>query len=260
MDGGGFFSSAVLDCGKDCNMKTLSIDIETYSDIDLQKCGVYKYASSPSFEILLFGYSVDGGEIHVVDLAQGDEIPVTIIKALTDENVIKWAFNAQFERVCLSRYLAMPVGDYLSSESWHCSMVWSAYMGLPLSLESVGAVLKLDSQKLKEGKELIKYFCGPCSPTKVNLGRTRNLPSHAQDRWDLFKAYNKRDIEVEMAIQAKLARYPVPDSIWNEYNLDQEINDRGVKVDIALVNSAVQMDEKSRLELTTAMKEFDKST
>lgn len=237
-------------------MKTLSIDIETYSSVDLAKCGVYRYTQSPDFEILLFGYSIDGGDVNVIDLASGEKIPPDVIAALTDENIIKWAFNAQFERVCLSRHLGLPVGEYLKSNSWRCSMIWSAYMGLPLSLEGVGAVLKFDAQKLKEGKELIKYFCFPCSPTKVNGGRTRNLPNHAADKWMAFKAYNKRDVEAEMAIQTKLARYPVPDFLWDEYHLDQEINDRGVRVDMTLVTSAVQMDEKSRLELTSAMKEL----
>lgn len=237
-------------------MKTLSMDIETYSSVDLAKCGVYRYTQSPDFEILLFGYSVDGGDVNVIDLASGEEIPSDVIAALTDENIIKWAFNAQFERVCLSRHLGLPVGKYLSPTSWRCSMILSAYMGLPLSLEGVGAMLKLDAQKLKEGKELIKYFCCPCSPTKVNGGRTRNLPIHATDKWTAFKAYNKRDVETEMAIGAKLARYPVPDFLWEEYHLDQEINDRGIAVDMTLVTSAVQMDEKSRLELTTAMKEL----
>lgn len=243
-------------------MKSLSIDIETYSSADLSKCGVYRYTQSPDFEILLFGYSIDGGEVSVVDLKNGEEIPPDVLSALTDENVIKWAFNAQFERVCLSRHLAesvcgtLPVGQYLKPDSWRCSMIWSAYMGLPLSLESVGAVLNLDAQKLKEGKELIKYFCCPCTPTKANGGRVRNLPAHALDKWTSFKAYNKRDVEAEMAIQAKLARYPVPDFLWDEYHLDQEINDRGVAMDMTLVNNAVQMDENSRLELAAAMKEL----
>jgi len=237
-------------------MRSLSIDIETYSSVDLAKCGVYRYTQSPDFELLLFGYSIDGGEATVVDLANGEEIPAVVLSALTDEDVTKWAFNAQFERVCLSRHLEFPVGEYLKPDSWRCSMIWSAYMGLPLSLEGVGAVLKLDAQKLKEGKDLIKYFCCPCTPTKTNSGRTRNLPVHAADKWTSFKAYNKRDVEAEIAIQVKLAKYPVPDFLWAEYHLDQEINDRGVAVDMVLVNNAVQMDKKSRLELTAAMKEL----
>jgi len=237
-------------------MKTLSIDIETYSSVDLAKCGVYRYTQSPDFELLLFGYSIDGGEAAVVDLVNGEEIPTGVLSALTNEDITKWAFNAQFERVCLSRHLGFPVGEYLKPDSWRCSMIWSAYMDLPLSLEGVGAVLKLDAQKLKEGKDLIKYFCCPCTPTKTNGDRTRNLPVHAADKWTSFKAYNKRDVEAEIAIQAKLAKYPVPDFLWDEYHLDQEINDRGVAVDMVLVNNAVQMDKKSRLELTAAMKEL----
>lgn len=251
-------------------MKTLSLDLETHSGYDLAKCGVYKYSQSPDFEILLFGYSVDGSETQVVDLAMGEKIPTDILVALTSDDVIKWAFNAQFERVCLSAWLrkhypsefssysisADTVGNYLDPSSWRCTMVWSAYMGLPLSLEGVGAVLKLDAQKLKEGKELIKYFCSPCAATKTNGGRTRNLPSHAPEKWQAFKAYNKRDVEAEAAIQEKLAKYPVPDFIWDEYHLDQEINDRGVAVDMEFVNNAIEMDEQSRIELTSAMKKL----
>ena len=199
-------------------IRTLSIDIETYSDMDLQKCGVYKYAQSPAFEILLFGVSVNGGEVMVYDLAQGEEIPMEIIQALTDDMVTKWAFNASFERVCLSEYLRRnypqqfygysinedTVGDYLDPAAWKCSMIWSAYMGLPLSLAGAGAVLGLEEQKLKEGKDLIRYFCVPCKSTKVNGGRTRNLPEHDREKWNLFKFYNKRDVEVEMSIQEKL--------------------------------------------------------
>lgn len=237
-------------------IKTLSIDIETYSSVNLAKCGVYRYAEEPDFEVLLFGYSINGGEVSVIDIANGEKIPTDIISALTDKSVIKWAFNAQFERICLSRHLGFPAGEYLNPNSWHCSMLWSAYMGLPLSLEGVGAVLKLDSQKLKEGKELIKYFCQPCSATKTNGGRTRNLPIHAADKWELFKAYNKRDVEAEMAIQTKLVKYPVPDFLWNEYHLDQIINDRGVAIDMTLVQSAVLMDETSKQELSSAMKKI----
>ncbi|MFP3153333.1 DNA polymerase [Lachnospiraceae bacterium ZAX-1] len=237
-------------------MRILSIDIETYSSVNLAKCGVYRYAEEPDFEILLFGYSINGGEVSVIDIANGEKIPTDIISALTDESAIKWAFNAQFERTCLSRHLGLPAGEYLNPNSWHCSMLWSAYMGLPLSLEGVGAVLKLDSQKLKEGKELIKYFCQPCSATKSNGGRTRNLPIHATEKWELFKAYNKRDVEAEQAIQDKLAKYPVPDFLWDEYHLDQIINDRGVAVDMTLVQSAVLMDEKSKQELSSAMRKL----
>ena len=235
-------------------MKTLSIDIETYSDIPLQKTGVYRYCESPNFEILLLGYSIDSGPVQVVDLACGEHIPKEVLAALEDDSVIKWAFNAAFERVCLSRYLGYPTGEYLDPESWHCSMVWAATMGLPLSLEGVGAVLGLEKQKLTEGKELIKYFCQPCLPTKANGQRTRNRPFHALDKWELFKRYNARDVEAEMGIQQKLSKFPVPPQVWEEYDIDQEINDRGVRIDMELVEQAIQMDARSRQELTDAMK------
>lgn len=227
-------------------MQHLSIDIETYSSVNLQKAGVYKYAESLDFDILLFGYSVDGGAVHVIDLACGEKIPAEIVDALSDESVIKWAFNAQFERVCLSNYL----DTLLSPDSWHCTMVWSATLGLPLSLEGVGAVLGLEKQKLTEGKNLIKYFCVPCAPTKTNGGRTRNLPQHDMERWEQFKAYNLRDVETEMSIQKKLSRFPVPDTIWDEYHLDQEINDRGIALDMTLVEQAIAIDSISRKNLT----------
>ena len=252
-------------------IKTLSCDLETFSSVNLAKCGVYKYAESPDFEILLFGYAVDGGEVQVVDLAQGESIPDEILDALTDESVTKWAFNASFERICLSRYLSDlgmsldPFHDhhplsqdcarFLNPAGWKCSMVWSAYMGLPLSLEGAGAVLRLDSQKMTEGKELIRYFCVPCKPTKTNGGRTRNLPQHAPDKWTLFKSYNKRDVEVEMAIQERLRNYPVPESVWDEYHLDQEINDRGIAIDRTLVAQAVAIDARSRESLMDELKE-----
>ena len=251
-------------------MKSMSIDIETFSDVNLAKCGVYKYAESPAFEILLFGYAVDGDEVQVVDLAQRETIPEDILDALTDEAVTKWAFNASFERICLSRYLSDlgisldPFHDhhplsqncarFLNPAGWKCSMIWSAYMGLPLSLEGVGAVLKLDNQKMKEGKELIRYFCVPCKETKTNGGRTRNLPHHAPDKWTLFKSYNKRDVEVEMAIQERLKHYPVPEQIWDEYHLDQEINDRGIAIDRTLVGQAVAMDARCRESLMDELK------
>ena len=227
-------------------MQYLSIDIETYSSVNLQKAGVYKYAESPDFEILLFGYSVDGGAVHVIDLACGEKIPAEIVDALSDESVTKWAFNAQFERVCLSNYL----DTWLSPDSWHCTMVWSATLGLPLSLEGVGAVLGLEKQKLTEGKNLIKYFCVPCAPTRTNGGRTRNLPQHDMEKWEQFKAYNLRDVETEMSIQKKLSRFPVPDFIWDEYHLDQEINDRGIGLDMTLVEQAIAIDSISRKNLT----------
>ena len=237
-------------------MKSLSIDIETFSSVNLAKSGVYRYVEAPDFEVLLFGYSVDGGEVQVVDLACGEKIPSQILNALNDETVTKWAFNASFERVCLSRYLGLPTGEYIEPASWRCSMVWAATMGLPLSLEGVGAVLKLDKQKLTEGKDLIKFFCQPCAATKVNGQRTRNYPYYAPDKWSAFKKYNARDVETEMSVQAKLAKYPVPDSVWDEYHLDQEINDRGVALDMTLVKEAIAIDGRSRLELTAAMKKL----
>ena len=237
-------------------MQTLSIDLETYSDQPLAKTGVYRYVESPDFEILLFAYSVDGGPVQQIDLACGEKIPSEVLFALEDDKVTKWAFNANFERICLSRFLGYPTGDYLEPDSWKCSMVWAAYMGLPLSLEGVGAVLGLEKQKLTEGKDLIKYFCQPCAPTKSNGQRTRNLPEHAADKWLAFKRYNIRDVETEMSIQARLSKYPVPDSVWEEYHLDQEINDRGVGLDMKLVRQAIQMDGRSRSELTQAMKEL----
>ena len=203
-------------------MKTLSIDIETYSDVPLQKTGVYRYVESPNFEILLFAYSVDSQPVQVIDLACGEQIPKEILLALEDENVIKWAFNATFERICLSRFLGYPTGEYLKPESWHCSMIWSATMGLPLSLEGVGAVLGLEKQKFSEGKDLIKYFCQPCAPTKANGQRTRNRPFHAPDKWALFKKYNIRDVETEMGIQQRLAKFPVLAQVWEEYHLDPD--------------------------------------
>ncbi len=211
---------------------------------------------SPVFEILLFSYSIDGTPVQIVDLACGETIPTDVITALTDDTVIKWAFNATFERICLSRYLGYPTEDYLEPDSWRCSMIWAATMGLPLSLEGVGAVLGLEKQKLTEGKELIKYFCQPCAPTKTNGQRTRNLPAHAPEKWLAFKKYNIRDVEAEMSIQTRLAKYPVPDSVWDEYHLDQEINDRGVALDMELVQQAIQMDGRSRAELTQAIKEL----
>jgi len=240
-------------------MNTISIDIETFSDVDISKCGAYKYAESSNFEILLFAYAVDGGEVQVVDLAAGEKIPQEILAALTDDNVIKWAFNANFERVCLSRYLS-DLGffraAFLSPESWRCTMVWAAYMGLPLSLAAVGSVLGLEEQKMSEGKSLIRYFCTPCTATKTNGGRVRNLPCHAPDKWAMFKAYNKRDVKVEMAIQHRLAKFPVPNFLWDEYHLDQAINDRGIRIDMAFVDNAIAIDARSRDELSGRMKQL----
>lgn len=240
-------------------MKNISIDIETFSSVDLGKCGVYKYAESPDFEILLFGYSVDGGPVQVVDLASGEQIPCEILAALMDSKIQKWAFNAQFERICLSRYLsdlgvAIGTGNgYLNPDSWFCSMVWSATLGLPLSLEGVGAVLGLEKQKLTEGKTLIRYFCIPCSPTKTNGGRARNYPTDDPEKWKKFKVYNLRDVETEMGIQSKLSRFPVSGSIWLEYHLDQVINDRGIGVDMPFVHSAIDLDGISRELLTNEL-------
>ena len=251
-------------------METISIDIETYSGNDLNKCGVYKYVQHPDFDILLFGYAVDGGEVHVVDLAKGEEIPEEILAALSDEAVTKWAFNSNFERICLSEWLRRnrpehfssysvegdSVGEYLDPRGWKCSMIWSAYMGLPLSLAGVGAVLGLEEQKLKEGKDLIRYFCVPCKPTKSNGGRTRNLPEHDPEKWELFKFYNRRDVEVEQSIQKKLHNFMVPDFVWEEFWLDQEINDRGILLDLTLVRNAIALDEISKDKLSDAMKDI----
>ena len=251
-------------------MKKLSIDIESYSDVDLTKSGVYSYAQSFNAELLLFGYSVDGGDIKVIDVAQGEKIPTEILQALSNEKIEKWCFNANFERVFLSSWLSRnypqyfysyitngdTVRDYLNPRGWKCSLVWSAYMGLPLSLKSVGEALKLSEQKMDEGKDLIKYFCVSCKPTKANGGRTRNLPIHAPDKWKTFKAYNKRDVEVEMAIQHKLRNFPVPDFIWEEFYLDQEINDRGIMLDMPVVKNAIDFDERIREQLTLRMQQL----
>lgn len=251
-------------------METISIDIETYSGNDLGKCGVYKYVQHPDFDILLFGYAVDGGVVRVVDLASGETLPEEVLAALSDETVTKWAFNSNFERVCLSEWLRRnhpehfcsynavedTVGDYLDPHGWKCSMVWSAYLGLPLSLAGAGAVLGLEEQKLKEGKDLIRYFCVPCKATKANGGRTRNLPEHDREKWKRFKSYNQRDVEVEMSIQEKLRNFPVPDFVWEEFWLDQEINDRGILLDMDLVENAILLDGISKDKLSESLKEI----
>ena len=251
-------------------MHTISIDIESFSSNDLNKCGVYKYVQAPDFDILLLGYAVDGGDLHVVDMASGEMIPEEIMAALADETVTKWAFNSNFERICLSEWLrrnhpeyfssySIPedtVGDYLDPHGWKCSMIWSAYMGLPLSLAGAGAVLGLEEQKLKEGKDLIRYFCVPCKATKSNGGRTRNLPEHDREKWELFKAYNQRDVEVEQSIQQKLAKFPVPDFLWDEFWLDQEICDRGIAIDRKMVEETIALDEISKNELSETMCEM----
>lgn len=247
---------------KDIN--NLSIDIETYSSVDLSKCGVYKYAESEDSEILLFSYSVNDGDVKTVDIASGEKIPDEILKALVDESVTKWAYNANFERIFISVWLHRNYPtlfksyadseNYLNPQSWRCTMVWSAYLGLPLSLEGVGKVLNLENQKMKEGKQLIRYFSKPCSPTKANGGRTRNLPKHAPDKWSEFKEYNKRDVEVEMSIKKKLANFPVPDFLWDEYVMDQHINDRGILIDDVLVENAIKFDAFSKTRLMATMK------
>ena len=251
-------------------IKSLSIDLECRSSVDLAKCGTYKYAESPDFDILLFGASVNGGPVTVYDLACGEPLPEEILSALTDDSVTKWAFNAAFERVCLSVWLRKnhpehfrfygseddPVHRYLDPASWKCTMIWAAYNGLPLSLEKVGAVLGFEEQKLKEGKDLIKYFCCPCKPTKANGGRTQNLPVHAPDKWDLFKKYNERDVQVEMQIQERLKNYPVPDFVWDEYHWDQEINDRGIMIDREMVREALRIDELSKTDLTAKLQKM----
>lgn len=249
-------------------MKILHIDLETFSSVDI-KFGVYKYAESKDADILLFAVSIDGGSVIVYDLANGEVVPDEILAALADDSIIKWAYNASFERIFLSIWLKRnypqyfssysidedTVGNYLDPSSWRCSMIWAAYMGLPLSLEGVGGVLGLEEQKMKEGKALIKYFCKPCLPTKTNGGRTRNLPEHNPEKWEAFKAYNKRDVEVEMTIQQKLSRFPVPDFIWNEYHLDQEINDRGILLDMDVVENAIRFDAFNKTALMASMKD-----
>lgn len=225
-------------------MKKISIDLETYSSVDLSKSGVYKYAESEDFEILLFAYSVDDGGVEVIDLASGEIIPEEILSALNDESIEKWAFNANFERVCLSSFL----GKRLKPQSWYCTMIWSAYLGLPLSLEKVGEVLKLDKQKMNEGKALIRYFSIPCKPTKTNGMRTRNLPHHDLEKWSTFKEYNQRDVETEMEIKKKLSAFPMPQSEWENYWIDQNINDRGILIDESLVDSAIKFYEILREE------------
>lgn len=251
-------------------IKYMSLDLETYSKVDLKKCGVYKYAEDPDATILLLAYSINGGAVEVIDIASGEEVPKYVLNALTDDCVIKWAFNASFERIFLSIWIrrnypqyfksySIPedsVCNYLDPSAWRCSLVWSAYMGLPLSLEGVGAVLGLKEQKLKEGKDLIRYFCCPCKPTKTNNGRTRNMPADALDKWELFKFYNKRDVEVEMSIQQKLSHFPVPDIVWDEYHLDQEINDRGIALDMDLVENAIKFDALSKTSLMAAMQKM----
>ena len=222
-------------------MKKLSCDIETFSDVDLIRCGVYKYADSPNFEMLLFAYAVDDGDVHIIDIAGGEEIQEEIIQVIKSDTVVKTAYNAQFERVCLSRYLKLPEGEYLNPQSWYCTAVQAAELALPLSLADVGSVLGLERQKMTEGKELIKYFCVPCKPTKSNGNRTRNRPCHDINKWETFKKYCMRDVDVERQIADKLKMYPISDEEHRLYVLDQIINDRGVLVDCELAKQAVKL-------------------
>ena len=252
------------------DIKTLSIDLETRSGADISKAGLYRYAEDPEFDILLFGVSVNHGPVEVYDIANNERIPEEILAALSDNNVTKFAYNASFERICLSEWLKRyhpehfksygtegdPVQEYLDPAGWKCTLVWAAYNGLPLGLDRVGAVLGFEEQKLKEGKELIKYFCCPCKPTKANGGRTWNLPYHAPEKWELFKKYNARDVQVELQIQERLSKYPVPDSLWEEYHLDQQINDRGIMVDQEMVSQALRIDEISKCSLTARLQQI----
>lgn len=246
-------------------MMTLSIDLETRSNVDLAKCGVYRYASSPDFDILLFGVSVDSGPVKVYDLACGEELPEWILRALADDHALKFAFNAGFERICISEWLRRqhpayfkgygkdgePSRNYLDPSSWRCDLVLAAYNGLPLSLEKAGAVLGFEEQKLKEGRDLIRYFCTPSR----TAGRDWNLPEHAPEKWELFKKYNQRDVEVEMNLQRRLSAYPVPKAVWDEYHLSEQINDRGIMIDRTLVEQAVRIDELTKADITEKMKE-----
>ena len=251
--------SAVFFIEGSAGMRSISIDIETFSSVNLKTSGVYRYAESDDFEILLLGYSIDGSDIKVIDLARDEPIPDDFIDALTNEQIEKWAFNAQFERICLSRYLwdkgLLSGGAYLSPTAWKCTMIWAATLGLPLSLEGVGAVVGLEKQKLAEGKKLIKYFCVPCLPTKSNSGRKRNMPCHDLAKWEQFKTYNYRDVKTEMGIQMKLSRFPVSENVWTEYHLDQEINDRGISVDMTFVKKAIELDKMSKAKISQQLQE-----
>lgn len=236
-------------------IRSMSIDIETYSWTNLPKSGVYRYAEDPAFQILLFSYGIDGGPVQQVDLASGERIPEEIVEAIRSPEVIKWAFNASFERICLSRYLGLPTGEYLNPSFWRCSMVWCGTLGLPMSLEGAGAIIKLSNQKLKEGRDLIRRFCSPHTPTKANGNRTRFMPADDPEGWSLFKRYNIRDVEAEMEIQQRLSKFPVPDEIWDEYVQDQLINDRGVMIDRTLVRNAIRFDARSHERLMIRMQQ-----
>lgn len=233
-------------------MKTLSIDIETFSEASLSSTGVYRYAADPSFTILLFAYSVDAGPVQIVDLAQGESLPAEVEAALSDPAVEKWAFNAQFERVCLSAYL----GERLDPRGWYCSMVWSTYAGIPLNLAGVAQALHLETEKMSEGKDLIRKFSQPCKATKTNGGRTRNLPEHAMEDWETFKAYCVRDVEVERAIASRLSPLPMPSFEWENYWRDQRFNDMGVGIDVELATKAVEADREIKEALYTQMKHW----
>ena len=244
----------------------ITIDIETKSDKDISKCGIYAYTDTPYFDILLFAYSIDGQPVQVVDMANGEEIPENVLAALVDENVIKKAFNVNFERVCLSKYLRKnypqyfqsysidedTVGDFLNPESWHCSMIHARTLGLPSSLAEVGKVLGIEQQKMTEGKALVKFFCVPYD-TVDGVPQFHN-PKDYPDKWEIFKAYNKRDVGAELEIDRKLSRFPVPDFLWKEFYLDQEINDRGILVDMQLADKAISLDAEAKEELTVEMK------
>lgn len=233
-------------------MRTLSIDIETYSSEDLTKSGVYRYAEAPDFAILLFGFAFDDDPVTVIDLAQGEEFPSGVLDALTDENILKTAWNAAFEITCISSYLNLD----LDITQWECSMVKSAMLGLPLSLDMASKVLRLPEEKMKAGKALIRYFSVPCKPTKVNQGRTRNLPHHDMDKWNLYKEYNGMDVEVERAIRRKIAFFDIPEKEKRLWYLDQKINKRGVLLDMQLVNNAISMDELYRYGLEKEAREI----
>lgn len=255
---GGSTSVTFFQKGRTMPIRELSIDIETYCEIDLRKSGVYRYAEDDSFELLLFAVSVDNGPVTVYDFNK-EKLPQDILEALVDDRVIKWAFNASFERICLSNWLKkhhpeLLLDGFLSPNSWRCSMIWSAYLGLPLSLEGVGTVLKLKDKKMREGVDLIRYFCVPCKPTKVNGGRIRNLPRHAPAKWSTFIDYNKRDVEVELAIKERVKNFPVPSFVWNEYHQDQIINDRGIGIDVDFVKATIKIDGESKAKIQAELK------
>lgn len=239
-------------------MHTLAVDLETFSPVNLAKSGVYPYAEHEDFDVLLFGYSIDGNPVEVVDLASGEELPGEVVEALVDPDVIKWAFNAAFERVCLSAWLhwhhpeLMEGRRFLDPCQWRCTMVWSAYLGLPMSLEQVATVLDLDVRKDMAGRKLITQFCTPAKPTVLNHGESRNPPSSDPAGWEAFKAYNRRYVEVELAIHERLAAFPMPEIEWDTYTLDQQINDTGILPEDVLMDNAVECDRQHRTILARA--------